>query len=646
MKLQVKTSLFLSALLLIALLSLGGILSFFLDRSLLSKANKDLLEEASQVASRLDMFIDNVQTDMRNIAQHLDIQAIRNGKWEKNESHLRSAYFANSHFDNGFFMLDSQGILKVDYPVSGSRGGNFSFREYFQKTVAVKKQIVSNPYRSKRTGAMVISFTVPLLTSDGKILGLLVGSVNLQRRNFAGGLKDIQIGRTGKILVYEPKGKILYYPESGLISPEGDPLKGNPLFQSLPKGKSGIIDRLGADGKKYLMGFRPLQTADWMVGIMMEKKEIFAPLHDLQKQIALFLLAALLTATGIGIWGMEIFIRPIKALSKGIRDFKGGKWEEPTGLLTRSDEIGELGHSFKNMTTLLNETLTSLQESEARYRTIFEQSNDGIAVVKGNQHFYVNQKMVEMFGYDSADEIIGQPLSLLVDPEDLPRVQDLNLRRQKGEDVKSQYEFKGRKKNGESIYIEVSAAKTIYQGEPISLAFLRNITDRKQVEERLQALSLRDDLTGLYNRRGFYTLAEQAMKAVQRMGTEMLLIYGDLDNFKRINDALGHQEGDQALIDLAAILKETFRESDIIARMGGDEFVILAMNSNESSADSLILRFDKALKDHHLHKDRPYTLSMSLGMARFTHDSPLSLDFLLSQADKMMYANKQKKGRE
>jgi diguanylate cyclase (GGDEF)-like protein/PAS domain S-box-containing protein len=254
--------------------------------------------------------------------------------------------------------------------------------------------------------------------------------------------------------------------------------------------------------------------------------------------------------------------------------------------------------------------------------------------------------MVEMFGYDSADEIIGQPLSLLVDPEDLPRVQDLNLRRQKGEDVKSQYEFKGRKKNGESIYIEVSAAKTIYQGEPISLAFLRNITDRKQVEERLQALSLRDDLTGLYNRRGFYTLAEQAMKAVQRMGTEMLLIYGDLDNFKRINDALGHQEGDQALIDLAAILKETFRESDIIARMGGDEFVILAMNSNESSADTLILRFDKALKDHHLHKDRPYTLSMSLGMARFTHDSPLSLDFLLSQADKMMYANKQKKGRE
>ena len=165
-------------------------------------------------------------------------------------------------------------------------------------------------------------------------------------------------------------------------------------------------------------------------------------------------------------------------------------------------------------------------------------------------------------------------------PDDRERVRDLNRRRQKGESVPDKYEFKGQRKNGEPIYIEVSAAKTTYQGEVVSLVYLRDITDRKWAEEALRTLSIKDDLTGLYNRRGFFALAEQGLKTAQRMGTEMLLIYGDLDNLKEINDTFGHKEGDQALMDISQILKETFRESDIIARIGGDEFVMLAMNSS------------------------------------------------------------------
>jgi len=172
-----------------------------------------------------------------------------------------------------------------------------------------------------------------------------------------------------------------------------------------------------------------------------------------------------------------------------------------------------------------------------------------------------------------------------------------------------------------------------------------DITERKEAEEALKTLSLKDDLTGLFNRRGFFTVAEQGLKTAQRIGTEMMLIFGDLDNLKGINDTFGHKEGDQALVDTSQILKETFRESDIIARIGGDEFVILAINSFETSAEKLISRFEQVLNDHPLQTKRPYTLSLSLGLACFDPQNPCSIDVLLAQADKIMYENKQKKGR-
>ena len=288
----------------------------------------------------------------------------------------------------------------------------------------------------------------------------------------------------------------------------------------------------------------------------------------------------------------------------------------------------------------------SLRESEERYRTAIEQSNDGIALVKGGLHIFVNQKMAEIFGYDRPEEIIGQPVAMLVHPDDRERVINLNRQRQKGESVPDKYEFKGRRKNGEPIYIEVSAAKTTYQGEAISLVYLRDITDRKRAEEALKTLSIKDDLTGLYNRRGFFALAEQGLKTAQRMGTEMLLIYGDLDNLKKINDTFGHKEGDQALMVISQILKETFRESDIIARIGGDEFVMLAMNSFETSAEKLINRFEQVLNDHHLQTKPSHKLAMSFGIACFNPQNPSSIDALLVEADKLMYENKQKKGRQ
>jgi len=163
-------------------------------------------------------------------------------------------------------------------------------------------------------------------------------------------------------------------------------------------------------------------------------------------------------------------------------------------------------------------------------------------------------------------------------------------------------------------------------------------------EEALLALSLIDELTGLYNRRRFFVLTEQYLKLSVRTKKRLLLLFIDMDNLKWINDHHGHNEGDQALIELANILKKTFRESDIIARIGGDEFVVLSESTDENG-ETVLTRLYENIKDHNAKRSRRYTLSISVGATQFDPKYPISIDELLSKADALMYAQKRKKSK-
>jgi two-component system, cell cycle response regulator len=164
-------------------------------------------------------------------------------------------------------------------------------------------------------------------------------------------------------------------------------------------------------------------------------------------------------------------------------------------------------------------------------------------------------------------------------------------------------------------------------------------------EKELLALSLTDELTGLYNRRRFFVLTEQYLKVVHRTRKRSLLLYIDIDDLKWINDHFGHHEGDQALINFATILKKTFRESDIIARIGGDEFVVL-LESNDENDEILITHLYKNIKDNNATGFHHYSLSISLGVSEFDPRTPSSLDELLSKADALMYAQKRRRWKD
>jgi diguanylate cyclase (GGDEF)-like protein len=170
-----------------------------------------------------------------------------------------------------------------------------------------------------------------------------------------------------------------------------------------------------------------------------------------------------------------------------------------------------------------------------------------------------------------------------------------------------------------------------------------DLTDHKRTEEEIRSISVTDQLTGLYNRRGFLTLAEQQLKFSDRNQSDMLLFFADLDGMKWINDTLGHKEGDRALIDVAGILKETFRSSDIIARMGGDEFAILAIDTTGIYPEVMMTRLQNQIDTHNNEGTRHYKISISMGTAYYDPENPCSFDELMSRADQLMYEQKKNK---
>ena len=194
--------------------------------------------------------------------------------------------------------------------------------------------------------------------------------------------------------------------------------------------------------------------------------------------------------------------------------------------------------------------------------------------------------------------------------------------------------------------LQAGAQDSLVKGQVDGALLVRAIRyaiERQQLHAALREMSLIDPATRLYNRRGLITLARQLFKVADRMRKKVSLIFVDLDGLKMINDSYGHRVGDAALLETTDLLKETFRDSDIIARIGGDEFVVLAMENAGASAEMWTSRLQENLRARNAHRDRPYVLSLSIGISYYDPDAPRDLDELLARADGLMYQEKRAK---
>jgi two-component system, cell cycle sensor histidine kinase and response regulator CckA len=163
----------------------------------------------------------------------------------------------------------------------------------------------------------------------------------------------------------------------------------------------------------------------------------------------------------------------------------------------------------------------NLLESEERYRTLIEHSNDAITIVGKGIHIYVNQKFLEMFGYDEPEEVVGKPPSILTHPDDRQELKQYGIRREQGAQVPTRYERRGVRKDGTVIFFEVSVASTIYRGETVTLAILRDITERKRAEEAVQESEVKYRNVIENSLVGFYIVQDNLFRFVSKRWCEI-----------------------------------------------------------------------------------------------------------------------------
>ena len=291
-----------------------------------------------------------------------------------------------------------------------------------------------------------------------------------------------------------------------------------------------------------------------------------------------------------------------------------------------------------------------------RYRTLIEQLPVGVYRTTPDGTFIeANPALVRMLGYKKPSSLFSC------------NVKDFYVKRQdRSEHLKklaatptSFAEFELRRSDGRKFWVrDHCRAIKGPDGAVLYLdGILVDVTARKTAErkleralrelqitnEKLESLSLTDDLTGLLNRRGFFTLGLQQMRIAKRLKKQLYLIFLDIDALKQVNDAHGHQAGDQVLQSVGAILKGILRESDVMARIGGDEFAVLAMRSKGAGERPLLARLEKGIRAFRLNKASRFRLSVSIGVVRVEPRKYSLLDDFLAHADFLMYQQKRKK---
>jgi len=282
---------------------------------------------------------------------------------------------------------------------------------------------------------------------------------------------------------------------------------------------------------------------------------------------------------------------------------------------------------------------TLLKEGEAQYRRLVEQSPDAILVHSNGKIIFANTAAVNLYGAEKAEDLLNLFLLDLVHPDSLPGAQT-RLQTVKDQDHTTVLPLSEQKhiRMNKSVFVaEVITSSIFFNGQFAAQTISRDITHRKEKEKRLQHQATHDYLTGLPNRFLFEDRLEQVLAKAKRQGTIVGVLYIDLDNFKSVNDEMGHSVGDLVLQDLAQVMRSALRESDTIARIGGDEFVALLDDLKEEQNAVLVANnIVQAFQTPILVQGKEILIRASMGISIYPRDGA-DVQFLLQAADAAMY---------
>jgi diguanylate cyclase (GGDEF)-like protein/PAS domain S-box-containing protein len=623
-----------------------ALLLFFAARDELKHSLSGQLEVlVSRVATELDDKVLTRVTILEAMASKFPLAAL-------SDNTATERYFLDSPnlatLIDDFYLFSPAGVLLVDWPVApGRRGLDMTERDYIQGVIQKGQTTISKPILGKATRQPIIVIAVPIRNAAGKLMGILGGVVNLQKSRLLEPLSTTKVGQTGYFFLVGPERLTIMHPDrTRVLKPITEPGVNPVLDRALNGSFEGTEEGVNGSGLQGLFSFKRLPHTGWTLAAVLPSNEALAAVDKLRWRVTLLTALSLMLAMVVILLIVRRFTRPLEMLTDFLRSNRA--LVNPPALVHSCKETDRLSDAFSQFVAQQKNALKKLTiatqralaaNADLRVAAIAFESQEGIFIANADSVILrVNQAFTEITGY-SAEEAVGQTPDLLSSGR-----HDAKFYAAMRESLQRSRSWQGeiwnRRKDGD-IYPQWLTIAGVTDSTGALTHYVSTLTDislRKAAEEEIQYLAFYDSLTQLPNRRLLLDRLQQALAASARNNRMGALLFIDLDNFKMLNDTLGHDKGDLLLQQVARRLTTCIREGDSIARVGGDEFVLvledLSENANEAATQAETVG-EKILAT----LNRPYDLAgyayhntPSIGVTLFS-DHLRSVDELMKHAD-------------
>ena len=551
-------------------------------------------------------------------------------------------------FNDGIVAYNSDGIAIATFPFAQERMGiNYMDRDYVIGALKRGRSTIGRPVIGRTLHTPIFVIAVPIHNFQGNVIGALSGITNLSKPNFLDKITDNRYGKTGGYLLIDSTHRLVVTAtDKSLIMEENPDTKGNPILESFYQGREGSAVYTSAQGVEMLASYKNIPEATWQLGAILPVSEAFAPINDMQRRMLLATLLLTLVAWSLGWWLLKRQLSPLLTTLETLANMSDTNQPAHALPITKQDEIGQLIGGFNRLLETLGRREEALRESELQFKEIFNEVPIGYHEFDANARITrVNRTELESLGY-TEDEMLGHFPWEFCEANALSQ-ESVWAKLAGTKPPGNNFERLFVKKDGTTVPVLVKDKLLRDKDGKITgiRSVVMDITQRKIAEDEIKHLAFYDQLTGLPNRRLLFDRLEQSLSSRSRHRREGALLFLDLDNFKTLNDTLGHDKGDLLLQQVARRLSSCVREGDTVARIGGDEFVVMLEDLSENTegaathakaAGEKIL----AILDATYQLDgNAYRSTASIGITLFANNEQ-TVDELIKQADLAMYQAK------
>ncbi len=558
---------------------------------------------------------------------------------------------ADRLFNAGMFVVSTKGVELANTTNLEARNDSAAAEtDFFQKVMASGKPAIGKPVLDRLTGKPVINIAVPIRNEKAEIIGVLAGASQVAGQDLLSEILPSKLRMEGDLHVVSFVDGVFVSSTdpANILQPEPAPGV-NAVYDRYKQGYEGSGVAIDAHGVEILNSAKRVNSTGWLVFATLPTSTAFKPLDALQREIYKnAALASVLIAVLIWLF-LHSQLSPLGRSAKTIDAMTADQEPLRSLPLEGSREIRLMLGSFNRLQERITQQQQSLNNREEQLRvaaSVFEGTSEAILICDVDTRIItVNRAFCKMTGY-AEEELVGQTPALLKSGQ-----HTRGFYQEMWAALKNAGQWQGeiwnRRKTGE-IYPERITISALYDdaGKVLRyIAIAADITANKKAENEINSLAFYDPLTDLPNRRLLHDRLRQAISSSARSSKHGAVLFIDLDNFKTLNDTLGHDIGDQLLRQVAQRLGNCVRDGDTVARLGGDEFVVMLQ---DLSGDALIAASQaEAVSEKILALcSKPYQLggtlhhsTTSIGITLFAKQSE-SIDELMKRADLAMYQAK------